>query len=156
MQSREDATVYKHIMLPYSGSEPSLRAEKECIALARSLGARVTVFHVVRRRRLPIEDAVSNELVKELEETYDIGAKRSAWSMLAEVEKCVRASGVECSSMVVFGHEPYKEIISNAAGRGCDLVVMASRRRTILEAMMSGSDTDKVLARSTIPVLVVR
>ena len=147
--------MYKHIMLPFNGSEPSQRAEKECIALAQSIGASVTVLHVIRHRRLMVEEEQLTDLIQDLERDYDVGAKRSAWSMLAEVEKCARARGVECHSLVVFGEEPHREILNNAVSRDCDLVVMATRKRRILQGIVSRSETDRVLTHSTIPVLVV-
>jgi nucleotide-binding universal stress UspA family protein len=148
--------MYKHILLPFNNSETSLRAEKECLDLARSIGARVTVLHVIRHRRLRVEDAHSTELVKELEEEYDIGAKRNAKEMLRKVEDRARARGVECSSMVVFGDEPHEEIIRNAVGHRCDLVMMAAHRRSFPRFLAPRGETERVLSRSTIPVLVVR
>jgi nucleotide-binding universal stress UspA family protein len=148
--------VYKHILLPFNGSEPSLKAEKECLDFARSIGARVTILHVIRHRRLMIEDGHSTDLVKDLEEEYDIGAKRGAWEMLQEVERRARANGVECSSVVVFGNDPHEEIIRNAVRRSCDLVMMAARLRRFPKLLAQRGETDRVLSRSTISVLVVR
>jgi nucleotide-binding universal stress UspA family protein len=135
----------------------SLRSRRKgnaCISLT-AIGARVTVLHVIRHRRLRIEDAHVTELVKDLEEEYDIGAKRSAKDMLRKVEDRARAQGVECSSMVVFGDEPHEEIIRNAAGHRCDLVMMAARRRRLLPFFFPVGETDRVLSRSRIPVLVI-
>ena len=78
--------MYKHILLPFNGSEPSLKAERECLELARTIGAAVTVIHVLAHRRLPVEYADPIALVKDVEEMYDIEAKRSARSRLLEVE----------------------------------------------------------------------
>ena len=148
--------MYKHILLPFNGSEPSLMAEKECLDFARSIGASVTVLHVLAHRRLPVEDADPAILVKDLEEAYDIEAKRSARSKLLEVEKRARAKGIQCSSVVVFGNEPYREIIKYAAAHRCDLVMMAARRRRIPRLFMPNGDADRVLFHSNIPTLVVR
>jgi nucleotide-binding universal stress UspA family protein len=41
-------------------------------------------------------------------------------------------------------------------GQGCDLMVMASHGRRGMSALLLGSETQKVLTHSTIPVLVVR
>ena len=47
-------------------------------------------------------------------------------------------------------------IIAAATTRGCDLIVMASHGRRGVSALLLGSETQKVLTHSTIPVLVVR
>jgi nucleotide-binding universal stress UspA family protein len=51
---------------------------------------------------------------------------------------------------------PWEAILDHAKAKGCDLVVMASHGRRGLNALLLGSETQKVLTHSTIPVLVVR
>ena len=51
---------------------------------------------------------------------------------------------------------PYEAIVDTAKGKGCDLIVMASHGRNGIAAIMLGSVTAKVLAHTTIPVLVCR
>ena len=47
-------------------------------------------------------------------------------------------------------------IIRVAVRGGCDLIFMASHARSGISALFLGSETQKVLTHSTIPVLVVR
>ena len=58
--------------------------------------------------------------------------------------------------MVVFGNEPYREIIKYAATHRCDLVMMAARPRRIPRFFTPIGDANGVLSHSTIPTLVVR
>jgi len=51
---------------------------------------------------------------------------------------------------------PYEVIIDEANTRGCDLILMASHGRTGVKALVLGSETQKVLTYSKIPVLVYR
>jgi nucleotide-binding universal stress UspA family protein len=51
---------------------------------------------------------------------------------------------------------PSDAIIKTAQERGCDLIVMASHGRRGVRRMMLGSQTAEVLARSDVPVLVIR
>jgi nucleotide-binding universal stress UspA family protein len=51
---------------------------------------------------------------------------------------------------------PYEEIIGLAADAGCDLIFMASHGRRGVAALLLGSETNKVLTHSKIPVLVTR
>jgi nucleotide-binding universal stress UspA family protein len=52
--------------------------------------------------------------------------------------------------------QPYQAIIDTAAKKSCDLIVMASHGRHGIAAIVLGSETNKVLTHSSIPVLVVR
>jgi nucleotide-binding universal stress UspA family protein len=56
----------------------------------------------------------------------------------------------------VTGSFPYDEIIKAARRNRCDLIVMASHGRRGISKLLLGSETSKVLAHSTVPVLVCR
>jgi nucleotide-binding universal stress UspA family protein len=51
---------------------------------------------------------------------------------------------------------PYEAIIALAEEAGCDLIFMASHGRRGIAAVLIGSETNKVLTHSKIPVLVTR
>ena len=61
-----------------------------------------------------------------------------------------------CLDLVEVNAHPYEAIVDTAKGKGCDLIVMASHGRNGIAAIMLGSVTTKVLAHTTIPVLVCR
>jgi nucleotide-binding universal stress UspA family protein len=52
--------------------------------------------------------------------------------------------------------QPYQAIIDTATKRRCDLIAMASHGRKGVKALILGSETNKVLTHSRIPVLVYR
>jgi nucleotide-binding universal stress UspA family protein len=56
----------------------------------------------------------------------------------------------------VEGLHPWEAILEHGKAQGCDLIVMASHGRRGMSALLLGSETQKVLTHSTIPVLVVR
>ena len=47
-------------------------------------------------------------------------------------------------------------IVETASSHGCDLVAMASHGRTGVASLVLGSQTQRVLAHSPVPVLVYR
>ena len=53
-------------------------------------------------------------------------------------------------------NSPYEAIIEAAKKFECDLIVMASHGRRGVSGVLLGSETQKVLTHSKIPVLVVR
>lgn len=65
-------------------------------------------------------------------------------------------SGVDCDSMYVVSNHPYEAIIEAAQSRQCDLIAMASHGRKGIQGFLLGSETQKVLSHSKIPVLVFR
>jgi len=148
---------YKHILLPVDGSELSRMAEKECIAFAKSIGAKVTAIHVVSHFHLHIQPwATPKSVHTKIEKEHEEEATEIAQKMISALTKRAKADGVECDSLVVVGDHPYEEIINSAEERKCDLIMMASHGRRGLDAVLLGSETVKVLTHTKIPVLVVR
>lgn len=148
---------YKHILLPVDGSDLSRKAEKECIAFAKSTGAKVTAIHVVSHFYLHIPPyATPKSVHTKIEKEHEEEATAIAQKMVSALVTRAKADGVECDGLVVVGNHPYEEIINNAENRKCDLIMMASHGRRGLDAVLLGSETVKVLTHSKIPVLVVR
>jgi nucleotide-binding universal stress UspA family protein len=148
---------YKHIMLPVDGSEPSRKAEKECIAFAKSIGAKVTAIHVVSHFYLHFQPwATPKSVHTKIEREHEEEAKEIAQKMVSALVTRAKKESVDCDGLVVVGDHPYEEIINNAESRKCDLIMMASHGRRGLDAVLLGSETVKVLTHSKIPVLVVR
>jgi nucleotide-binding universal stress UspA family protein len=79
-----------------------------------------------------------------------------AEAALDAVSNVARAAGVECERVHVESPAPYEGIITVAKEKVCDLIVMASHGRRGISALVLGSETQKVLTHSTIPVLVYR
>jgi nucleotide-binding universal stress UspA family protein len=87
---------------------------------------------------------------------YKKHAEAHAAKVLGTVSDAAKTAGVACEMLQV-EHEPvYQAIIDAATARRCDLIVMASHGRRGVSAIVLGSETVKVLARSKIPVLVYR
>jgi nucleotide-binding universal stress UspA family protein len=57
--------------------------------------------------------------------------------------------------LVAVNDRPYAEIVETAAREHCDLVVMARHGRGPVVAALMGSQTTRVLALSSVPVLVL-
>jgi nucleotide-binding universal stress UspA family protein len=148
--------MYKHIMLPVDGAELSLKAVNEGFAFAKSIGAKVTVLHVVPRVSLNVPVGFVSDVVHQLEKEREEEYMKRGQKMLADLEARARSNSIECDNLVVAGNNPYEQIISNAEDNGCDLIMMASHGRRGLDAVLLGSETVKVLTHTKIPVLVVR
>jgi nucleotide-binding universal stress UspA family protein len=150
------APAFRHILFPTDGSELSDRAAGTALALARSLGARVTALHVVPPYTPPLPDMAVGFSYGMTMDEYDRAVRAQADQMLARVVEQAGACGVPCDTDVVVDASPWNGIVGEARRRGCDAVVMASHGRSGLAGLVLGSETNKVLTHSEIPVLVTR
>jgi nucleotide-binding universal stress UspA family protein len=147
--------MFKHILLPTDGSERSEHTMQQGIALAKQLGARVTGLHVMQD--YPLIAYVDWGPIDPLtEERFQEESKQRAEKYLANVSEAASAAGVACSCESRTSDHPWEAIIAVAQERGCDLIFMASHGRRGLAGLLMGSETNKVLTHTDIPVLVWR
>lgn len=145
--------MYKHILVPTDGSELSNHAIEHAAALAKAVGARLTVLTL----SVPYyEFAVEPELTTIGAEEYERGVEKAATHCLDTAKDIAAAAGIPCEAIHLKHPQPYQAIIDSAKEQKCDLIVMASHGRHGIAAIVLGSETNKVLTHSTIPVLVVR
>jgi nucleotide-binding universal stress UspA family protein len=145
--------MYKHILLPTDGSPLSERAVAEGIQLAKALGARVSALHITPLIHPESENPTA--FAAQVRE-HERRSEASARTALGQAEQSARAAGVAYTALHKEGDSPWEEIISAAAAAGCDLIFMASHGRRGVSALVLGSETNKVLTHSKVPVLVVR
>jgi nucleotide-binding universal stress UspA family protein len=145
--------MYKHILLPTDGSELSATAVRDGVKFAKEIGARVTAVHVTAPFH-PTE--ITPSAFTALIEEHEAKATESAQRALGAVKEAARAAGVSCTTVHRVSVSPYEAIIELADEAGCDLIFMASHGRRGVAALLLGSETNKVLTHSKIPVLVTR
>ena len=145
--------MYKHILLPTDGSALSQEAARQAIAFAKSIHARVTAitvspsFHAL---------AVEAQLLTDTPEEFRKMCEARAETYLGPIRKIASAAGVACEAIHVVDDHAYQAIINAAENKGCDLIMMSSHGRRGMSAILLGSETNKVLTHSKIPVLVCR
>jgi len=144
--------MYKHILLPTDGSELGNKALGDGLQLAKLVGAKVTALTVQPPLRDYIVEGVAITLSEEDRAAYD----RQMMHNLDQAKAKATEMGVEVETVKVENDQPWEAIVEAAKGQGCDLIVMASHGRRGLSALLLGSETQKVLTHSKVPVLVVR
>jgi nucleotide-binding universal stress UspA family protein len=147
-----EAHVYKNILLPTDGTEFCEKAVRQGVALAKLVGARVTGVTVTVPFGSFVAPTIPADMVERLRDSRRMAVKE----VLASVEATAKASGVPCETVEVEDDHPYRGIISTAKTKGCDLIVMASHGRRGMTGLLIGSETQKVVTHTTIPVLVCR
>lgn len=148
--------MYKNILIPVDGSTLSLKAARAGIELARTTGAKVTALHVMASYAPAYAGEgmfYSNAFT---EDQYSATMRANADKMLAKVEALAVKAQVKCAKQAVFFDTPWEGIIKVAGKLKCDTIVMASHGRSGLAGIVIGSQTNRVLTHSKIPVLVCR
>lgn len=145
--------MFKNILLPTDGSELSAATVEQGIRLAKSIGAKVTGLCVMQlQHSFFYETEIPTEAIEQIAKQ----CKELAETYLAVIEKGAKEAGVACDVVYERNDYPYETIIRVAKQKGCDLVMMASHGRRGVAALLLGSETQKVLTHSKIPVLVYR
>jgi len=158
--------MVKHILAPIDGSATSEQAVFAAMELAQSLGARLTLFYAV-----PTADAYAYATLPAFMKKAAIGEQSlaqihqkisaAANTYLAELVTRLRQvqgpyGSPELALESVESDEPHRAILDAAQRLDCDLIVMASHGRRGVGALLLGSETQKVLTHSTLPVLIWR
>ncbi len=148
--------MYKHILLATDGSKLSAKAVKTAIHLAKALGAKVTAAYVIAPYVTPMYSEAVAYAPPLTPQKYRELAAREAKKALAAVEIEAQTAGVPCTPITTTNEHPWLGIVRAAQSRKCDVIVMASHGRRGLSGLLLGSETNKVLTHSKIPVLVCR
>jgi nucleotide-binding universal stress UspA family protein len=145
--------MFKHLLLPTDGSKLSEAAIQKGVQFAKSINAKITGFYVMPEFHL---FTYRTEMVDDTKEEFARDCRTHADQFLAVVEKAARAAGVACDTALATSDHPYASIIKAAEEKSCDLIMMASHGRRGVQGLLLGSETQKVLTHSKIPVLVYR
>ena len=140
--------MYTHILIPTDGSALAGKGVQHGVALAKRIGAKVTILTV-----LP-PDMITAD--REVDEIRKASKQKHAEEVLGAVATQTQTAGVACETIQVEHEHPYQAIINTADSKGCDLIVLASHGRRGISAIVLGSQTVKVLTHCKIPVLVYR
>lgn len=145
--------MFKHILLPTDGSPLSEAAMRKGIQFAKTINARVTGFCVAPELRHFGFDA---DIGPEFKKQAAAAVQAEVAKNLLAIEKAAKEAGVPCDTFCEISDHPYEMIVKVAEKRGCDLIMMASHGRRGVRGLLVGSETQKVLTHSKIPVLVYR
>lgn len=123
---------------------------EQAIALAKAMGASLDLLHVYASEPIvagfaPYAYPGVDEREEELQEE-----KRQMRAIVDEV----KASGVTAAGYMKEGASA-EGLLEYAAKHDCDLAVLGTHSRGLLERALLGSTTDRVVRKASIPVLVV-
>lgn len=151
--NQQDIIMFKHILVPTDGSKSSEKAIKHAIQMATHFKARISVVHVIPKFHT---FSYQMEMLEMTAKEYATASVQHAEQYLRYAQRAAGAAGIECDTTHASSDQPYKEIIKAAQKHDCDLIMMASHGRRGIEGFLLGSETQKVLTHSKVPVLVYR
>lgn len=145
--------MYDKILVPVDGSDASNLGLDEAVKLAKRLGSRLKVIHVVNELFLAGTDQMY----------YDFGAlvdsaRENGKKVLEEAQARIKAQGAEAEAELIecVSARAADIIVNHAQQWGADLLVLGTHGRRGLRRLALGSDAEMVLRASPIPVLLVR
>jgi nucleotide-binding universal stress UspA family protein len=147
---------YQHILACTDGSPRARNAVAAAAKLAGYCDAKLTVLFVIPPYVLPAYGEAAQYVPGVSPRLYKQRADALAKKVLAPAASLARRIGLECQTLAVNADQPWTGILHAARKRGCDLIVMASHGRRGIARALLGSETQRVLTHSRIPVLVVR
>jgi nucleotide-binding universal stress UspA family protein len=147
--------MYKNLLVATDGSKLSDKALAHAVALAQAVGANLTLFYAAPDYPMPAyADGVVYEPVTRKE--YAKLAAEDAQKILDAGSAKASAAGVACKTAYAIAPAPWEAILAAAKKHKSDAIVMASHGRRGISAVLLGSETQKVLTHTKIPVIVVR
>lgn len=147
--------MFKHILVPTDGSPLSQETVKRAVSFASEAGCRITFFYA--KPEYPVAFYGEGALIDPTTpEKFAEMASQQAQTVLDDCISQAEAGGVVSAAASDTSDIPYEAIIAAAEKAGCDLIFMASHGRRGISGLLLGSETQKVLTHSRIPVLVYR
>jgi nucleotide-binding universal stress UspA family protein len=145
--------MFKSILLPTDGSALSDKATAIAVEFAQVHKARIVGICVIQPLPFPsMGDSGAVLDSGQFEQQMQNAARRN----IEKVAVAAKAGQVPFEGVMTLSPSPWEEIVEAAKKFNCDLIMMASHGRTGLKGLLLGSETQKVLAHTTLPVMVLR
>lgn len=145
--------MFTSILFPTDGSPLSDQAAQTAIAFAQLNQAKLVAVSVVQP--FPFSPMADGGIVLDAS-LYEEQMNESARQALAKIGEAARVANVAFEGVLVLSPSPHEEIVNTAQTHQCDIILMASHGRKGLNKLFVGSETQKVLAHTHLPVMVLR
>lgn len=124
---------YKTLLVAADGSDHSIAAVGEAVAIAKRCGSSIIAVSAMRSE----------------------SEHQEATALVNAVAELAGKEGVPVEILTPLGRS-YDVIVETAGGRGVDLIVMGTYGKTGVKKLLMGSSTEKVIGNAGCAVLVVR
>jgi nucleotide-binding universal stress UspA family protein len=149
--------MFNSLLIATDGSDLGNKALAAGLELARLHGAKVTILTASD----PVSTALgaggfgsidAGPILIQLEERY----AEEAQTILAAAAGKAQSAGIVAETLHLPQHRPADAIVQTATELACDTIVMGSHGRRGFQRLLLGSQAAEVLARASVPVLIVK
>ncbi|MDR1311670.1 MAG: universal stress protein [Burkholderiaceae bacterium] len=145
--------MYKTILVPTDGTTLSEKAITAAIQYASThKGCKIIGITVAETPPLTQIESLS----RKQESDYISREQESARERVNHIAEQAKSANIPCEVIVSQSAHPHEEIVRAAEKYQCDCIFMASHGRKGLNRFFIGSETQKVLTTTSVPVLVYR
>jgi len=144
--------IFRKILVPTDGSALSLTSARAAIGFASEWNAHIVALSVARPLpAMGLSDAAGLGMMAE---EFSSAQDRAAQKSVTKIRELAEEAGVQCTAVVTRDDHPYEAIIEIAKKKRCDAIWIAPRSRNALDKLLLGSETQRVIAHSAVPVIV--
>ncbi|MFM7413535.1 MAG: universal stress protein [Planctomycetota bacterium] len=151
--------MFRHLLVPTDGSDLADGTVRRAVSFAREAGAQITFVHAQESFLVRPEAGLYGEaltLDPGVAEQFNRAEQEYTASVLERARAVAEEAAVPCQTVASTNPVIHEAILETAAASGCDLIFMASHGRRGLAGLLLGSETQRVLVHSSLPVLVYR
>lgn len=145
--------MFKTILVPTDGSPLTDKAIRAALEIARLADGKIIALSVAEP--YPFTPLSEGAFTPDAD-IYEGKMRDRAQLHVQKIADAAKTAHVPCETSIALSFSPYEEIVKAAGKFNCDVIFMASHGRKGLNRLFVGSETQKVLAHSTIPVMVFR
>ncbi len=142
----------KRILVPIDFSKEAENAARVAANIARKTDSEIFLVHMLELPVTTIDPAEMNAISSEPQIIYFMKPAREKFEKFISLPFF---KGLKVVESVQFQHA-FSGIITESEKNNIDLIVMGSQGASGLQEMFIGSNTEKVVRRSKIPVLVIK
>lgn len=153
--SSKTTSMFRKILVPTDGTPLAEKAVQEAIDYAKTSGGEIVALSIAPPYVHSLPDITFGAFRdKPLEE--NVTPIDAAQQIVDNVLHRARVAGVRCKTRIALSFDPYQEIVDAAEEFDCDVIFMATHGYKGLKKLVTGSETQRVLDHTTLPVLVLR
>jgi nucleotide-binding universal stress UspA family protein len=150
-----EVTMYRRILVPVDGSRTSMVGLKHALGLAKDQRAVLRILNVVEDNLTTplMVDFPAEDLAALMESMQEAGT-----AALKEAADIATIASAKADTIMVRAHgrNVSDVILEQARAFRADLIVMGTHGRRGLNRLVLGSDAERVLRESPVPVLLIR
>jgi nucleotide-binding universal stress UspA family protein len=147
----ETQALFRHILVPADGSQPSVAAGRLAVQLAAVHRARITFVYVVDSSAIGEMTGTLRKTAQQVQHELELAGQRCL-NHLA----CLAANADLTADQVIRYGTPYSEVERLAREQQVDLIVIGQVGHRGPRRILIGSVTERLIECAPCPVLVVK